>query len=104
MLPVNRHRVELMNEFPDAGIHAAARLRQQAIEPENIAVEEAVKIFRGRFDAVLLEHFAGDAGVRASGEFDAGGAVGNTELGFKRAAKRFHPRAVRVNQRAVNVE
>src|SRR5205807_823497 len=25
-------RVELMNEFPDAGIHASARLRQQAIE------------------------------------------------------------------------
>ena len=53
---------------------------------------------------MLQEHFAGDAGVRASGEFDARGAVDNAELGLKCAAKRHHARAARKNERAVNVE
>jgi len=39
-----RQPVQLMDEFPHARNHHAVRLREQVVEPENIAVEESPEI------------------------------------------------------------
>ena len=79
-------RVQLADEFPDAGQHAAAVLSQEAVEPENVAIEEKAEIFRRRFDLVLQKKLARQPGIGAAGEFQPFSAVGDVELRGKRAA------------------
>src|SRR5439155_9388576 len=97
-------RVQLANEFPDAGQHDAARLSQQIVEPEDIAIEEKAKILRRRLDLVLQKKLTRQACIGAAGEFQPFGTVGDVELRGKRAAKRLHSRAAGLDQRAVDVE
>ena len=47
-----------------------ARLVEGVVEPEDVAVEEAVEIFGAGIDARLPENLTHQRGVRAAGEVD----------------------------------
>src|SRR5437016_8289058 len=97
-------RMELMDELPNAGQNDAPGRRQQRIEPEYVAIEEAAEIFPRRLDLVLQEKLARDSGVRASGELELLGAVGNVELRRESASERPHPGPSRVDECAVDIK
>ena len=79
-------------------------MRDHLVEPENVALEEPLEIFRRGRNAVKPEKFADEIHVGAPGELDFFDAVGRVELGGKGFGKSLRSGAARVNERAVNVE
>ena len=99
-----RHRLQSANEGPNAGTEVGSALAQHVVQPKDVAVEEPVKVLWGRRDLVEAEELAYEAQVGAPGEFQPLKPVRRVELALKDPGKGLHPRAARVNQRAINVE
>src|SRR5437764_442115 len=66
-----RHLLKSGNQFPDTRTCFAIQLMQQVLQPEHVNVEETLKITAGRRDAVPVETFADERGVRTPGEVQA---------------------------------
>ena len=99
-----RQCLQVADQFPDAGTGSGFALRENVVEPEDIAFEEAPKMFGVRFDVVLPEKFAHQAHVGATGKLHFLRAVRDAEFRRKRFGKRLDAGAARVDERAVNVE
>ena len=97
-------RGELREKFVRAGARATALFAEQMIEPESVAIEEAARVLGSVRDAVMREQFADQSGVRAPGEGEMLGAIGNLELHRERAPERAHAGPAGLNQRAIDVE
>ena len=74
------------------------------VQPEDVALEEPLKVLRRRRDLVEAEELAHEADIGAPGELQPLEPVHGIELGGKRLGKSLHPRAARVDQRAVNIK
>ena len=74
------------------------------IEPEDIALEESLKIFRARLDPVQREEFTDQIHIGAPREFHPIHAIRRFELGGENFGERLDPGPARVNQRAIYVE
>ena len=54
---------QVRQQFPNAGVDFARELRQQMIEPENVAVPKPLKVFLGRFEIVRDKDFPDDGRI-----------------------------------------
>src|SRR5271154_5374642 len=99
-----RQRAQITQHFPDAGTNLGLAARENLVEPENVTLEETLKIFRRGGNVVVLEKFADEADIRASGKFHFFQAVVGFELGRKSFGESLRAGVARVNERAVNVE
>jgi len=98
------HSLQARDQFGDAGEHASSGLAEQVIEPKNVAVVKAVKVFVAGFNLIPLEKFPDDGGVSAPRETQAGGAVRNLELGRTHAGECFYARSTAFDESAVDVK
>src|ERR1019366_1209837 len=99
-----RQRLQVAEKLPDAGTRFAAVLLQDVLQPENVMLEEQLKMFRRGGHVVNPEKFADEAHVRAPGEFHLLRAVMQVEMFGECLGERRRARSARVNERAVNVE
>ena len=99
-----RQRLQAANELPDARTGGGPALVENVVEPEDVAVEEALEVLRRRRDLVEAEELAHEAQVGASGELQALEPVRGVELGGEDLGKSLHARAARADKRAVNVK
>ena len=99
-----RQRVQIVDQFPDAGADLRVAARKDVVEPENVALEKLREMFRRLRQAVDAEKFADEADVGAAGELHFFRAVMQLEFRGKRFGKRLRAGVARVDERAVNVE
>jgi serine O-acetyltransferase len=97
-------RLQIVNETPDAGQQVAFAFRQNMVKPGGVAVEEQAEIVCGGFEAMPGEQLPRDAGVRAAGELHVLDGVSDFELGGEGELEGFDARAIRVNERAIDIK
>src|SRR5471030_817432 len=56
-----RQRVQVAQQFPNSGANLGLAADENLVEPENIILEEALKIFRRGGNVVMFEKFADEA-------------------------------------------
>ena len=74
------------------------------IEPEDVVLEEPLKVLGRRRDLVKAEELPHQADIGASRKLQAFEPIRDFEFGGERLGKSLHPRAARVDQRAVNIK
>jgi hypothetical protein len=79
-------------------------VRDDLVEPENVTLEEPLKIFRCGRDVVKAEKFADKIHIGAPGEPDFINAVAHVELRGEGFGEGLRTGAARVNERAVNIK
>lgn len=99
-----RQRLQIVDQFPDAGTGLRFTLGQNVVEPEDVALEEAAEMFGIGLDVIEPEKFAHQTDIRAAGELHFLCAVWNAELQREHLCKCLDACAARVNERAINVE
>lgn len=97
-------RLQIPDQFPDAGTRGGFALGQDVVEPENVTLEETLKMRRIWFDVVQPEKLPHQAHIRAPGELHFLRAVKDAELSRECFGKRLDARAAGVNEGAINVE
>src|SRR5207244_885546 len=86
------------------GQDAPLVLSQQMIEPENIGLETARKIFRRRIKRVPPENLARDGTVGPAGKLDSDRRAGDPEGGPKGVFEGAHAGPAGANQGTIDVE
>jgi len=99
-----RQREQVGDELPHTVTFAARALRDDVLQPENIAVEKTAKMLRPLVQVMDFEKLAHQAHIRAPGEFHLFQPVVQVEFRGEGFAKRLGARTAGVNQRAVNIE
>src|SRR5690349_2081019 len=99
-----RERSQVAQKIPHTGAHFALAVRHDLIEPERILFEEPFEIIRRWRDAVRGEEFPDKTEIRAPGEFEFLESVASIERLVEHNRERFHARAMRADQRAVDIK
>src|ERR1035437_1720851 len=90
-------RLQGADKFTDAGAGCGLVARQNMIEPENILLEEAAKVFRRGGDVMNSEKLPDDAHIRASRELEFFNAIVGLAFLAERLSQRLHARAAGAN-------
>src|SRR5664280_434339 len=92
------------DELRDAWTHFGFAVAEDIIEAKNVAMKEALEIFRSGLDQMELEKLAHHAQVGAPGKFEAFKAVHCPEFLREDFGKGRDARAPGVDERAVNIK
>jgi hypothetical protein len=87
-----------------AGTFRALALGDDVIEPEDVMVEEAAKVFLRFGQLVDAEKLPDQPHIGAAGELHFFRAVMETEFVGKGAGKSFRARATGVDERAIDIK
>lgn len=97
-------REQIADEILDAVTNLTVAVRENVVEPENVALEKFREMFRRFVQAMDFEKFADEADVGASGKFYFFRTVMEIEFRRERFGKRLRAGVAGVNERAVNIE
>jgi hypothetical protein len=93
-----------LDERRGAGTFRSLAIRDNVVEPEDVMVEEAAKVFL-RFGKLMdAEEFPDQSHVGAAGELHFFRAVMETEFVGKSAGKSLRARATGVDERAIDIK
>src|SRR5262245_5618023 len=88
----------------DAWQHPAIEFAHHVFQNEDVAIKEAPKVLRARFNLVVREEVSNDGRIRAPREMQPESAVEDAELVAQDFRESLFPCPARGNKRPVDIE